>query len=285
MAIYGSLAFFWKILICFSLIIGASVLFYGAGLILAAIGVVLWFVVPIANQIRGLFGSNAAHPVNRRRLAISLGLTTVVAFSMFSVLKAPATKSAPALVQFSDEQILRADADGFVREILVENGQAVEKNQPLIVLENPQLELEVLELKAMAHEALIESRIHAKSDELAMSQAAIEKHESLKSQLTEKQQQMNSLTLRAPFNGFVYQRNLDQRIGSYADRGDPLLSIAHAETKEVVVSIDQRDLESIKENEGSCLRVVFPGMPVFESELVKINPRASADLQHPSLVR
>ena len=195
----------------------------------------------------------------------------------------PATKSAPALVQFSDEQILRADADGFVHEVLIENGQAVEKHQPLIVLENRQLELDILELKALAKEALIESRIHAKSEELAMSQAAIEKHESLKSQLAEKQQQLDSLTVRAPFAGFVYQRNLDQRIGSYADRGDPLLSIAHADTKEVVVSIDQRDLESIKENEGKRLRVVFPGLPVFESELVKINPRASADLQHPSL--
>ena len=34
--IYGTLAFFWKIIICFSLIIGASVIFYGAGIVLAA---------------------------------------------------------------------------------------------------------------------------------------------------------------------------------------------------------------------------------------------------------
>ena len=73
-AIYGALAFFWKITICFSLIIGASVLFYGAGMILAAIGVVLWFVVPIATQIKGLFGPAAPYPVNRRRMAISIAI-------------------------------------------------------------------------------------------------------------------------------------------------------------------------------------------------------------------
>lgn len=282
-AVYGALAFFWKITICFSLIIGASALFYGAGLILAAIGVVLWFVVPIANQIKGLFGPAAPYPVNRRRLAVSLTLTAIAGLSMFSFLKAPASKSAPAIVQFSDEQILRADAEGFVDEILVENGQAVEQDQPLIVLTNRQLALDVRELESLAKEALIESRIHANTDELALSQAAQEKHQSLKSQLAEKQQQLDRLTVRAPFAGFVFQRNLENRLGSYADRGDALLSIAHADTKEVVVSIDQRDLESIKENEGSRLRVAFPGLPVFESELVKINPRASADPKHPSL--
>ena len=72
-------------------------------------------------------------------------------------------------------------------------------------------------------------------------------------------------------------------MGSYAKRGDSLLSIAHADTKEVVVSIDQRDLESIKENEGKRLRVAFPGMKVFDSEMVRINPKASAAPQHPSL--
>ena len=65
----------------------------------------------------------------------------MIGLSLFSILKAPASKSAPAIVQFSDEQILRANADGFVRKILVENGQAVEKNQELVVLENQQLAL------------------------------------------------------------------------------------------------------------------------------------------------
>ena len=58
-AVYGTLAFFWKITICFSLIIAASVLFYGAGIALAALGVVLWFCVPIYQQMRQVFGSNA----------------------------------------------------------------------------------------------------------------------------------------------------------------------------------------------------------------------------------
>ena len=282
-AIYGSMAFFWKLMICFSLIVGASVLFYGAGVILAAIGVVLWFVVPIANQVKGLFGPAASHPVNRRRSAISLAVTAFAGMSMFLILKAPATKSAPAIVQFADEQILRAKAEGFVREILVENGQLVGKDQKLMILENKQLTLDVLELEALANEALIESRIHAEKDELALSQAAMEKHEGLLRQLSEKQQQLAGLTLRAPFAGFVYQRSLDNLMGSYAKRGDPLLSIAQAATKEVVVSIDQRDLESIKENEGKSLRVVFPGMTVFDSELVRVNPKASAEPQHPSL--
>jgi putative peptide zinc metalloprotease protein len=89
--------------------------------------------------------------------------------------------------------------------------------------------------------------------------------------------------ITAPFDGFVFQRGLENQIGNFAKRGDPLLSIAQRQTKEMVVSIDQRDLESIKGNEGEDLRVTLPGLPVFHSKLVRVEPKASETPSHPSL--
>ena len=51
----------------------------------------------------------------------------------------------------------------------------------------------------------------------------------------------------------------------------------------MIVSIDQRDLESIQGHEGQFLRVAFPGQAIFQSKLKRINPRASTDLYLPSL--
>ena len=282
-SIYGSMAFFWKISISISLTIGAGVLFHGAGLILSAIGVCLWFGMPIYKQVKSLFGENAKHPVNKARMAISFGCLALLGICMFSILKAPACKSAPAIVQFADETLLRADADGFIKELLVNDGDEVKKGQVLLILDNPQLANEVVEIERFADEALTQSRIYKKEDDMALSLAELEKHNELKQQIEEKKQQAAGLQVVTPFDGFVFQRGIENQIGSFANRGDALLSIAQRQTKEVVVSIDQRDLESIEGSEGEQLRVVFPGQSVFQSTVFRIDPRASQTPLHPSL--
>lgn len=283
-AIYGCLAFFWKISISISLTIGASVLFHGAGLVLGVIGIGLFFGVPIFKQVKSLFGPNAKHAPNKTRMAISFGSLALFCLCMFSILKAPACKSAPAIVQFADETLLRADANGFISELLVADGEAVTKGQRLIVLENPKLANEVVEISRFADEALTQSRIYQKQpDGLALAVAEQKKYEEFKTQLEEKKKQAAGLIIEAPFDGFVFQRGLENQIGNFARRGDLLLTIAQRETKEVVVSIDQRDLKSIEGSEGSVMRVAFPGQTVFRTKLGRIDPTASETPLHPSL--
>jgi putative peptide zinc metalloprotease protein len=208
---------------------------------------------------------------------------TVIGISLFSILKAPATKSSPAIVQFADETVIRANTNGFIEELLVRDGDEVKQGQVLIRLSNPKLANEVVELERLADEALTQSRIFQQQNELAQAMAETRKNEELNKQLAEKSQEANGLNVLAPFDGFVFQRNMGNRLGSFAKRGDPLLTIAHRETKEIVVSIDQRDLESIEGNEGKILRVAMPGLMLFESKLVRVNPRASDIPTHPSL--
>ena len=282
-AIYGSMAFFWKISISVSLTIGAGVLFHGAGIILSAFGIALWFGIPIYNQLKSVFGQNAQHPVKPQRVLASCCVIGLLGASLFFALRAPATKSAPAIVQFTDETPLRADADGFICQLLVVDGQAVKKGQKLVVLDNPILANEVVKFERLAKEAKIQSRIYKKENELSLAMAELEKYNGINEQLSEKRAQAKGLTIVAPFDGFVFQRGLENRIGSFAKRGDALLTIAQRDTKEVIVSIDQRDLESIKGNEGEMLRVALPGVPVFESKLVRMDPRATEKPTHPSL--
>lgn len=282
-AIYGSMAFFWKILISISLTIGASVMFYGAGLAMAAIGIVLFFGLPILNQYRTILGDKAQHKVNWLRFAVVASMFAAIGLCLFYVLKAPATKSAPAIVQFKDETLVRADADGFIRELLVSDGQKVTQGDTLVLLENPQLSHELLELEKQADEAKIQARIYKQTDEMALAMAELENLEGLLEQVTEKREQLAGLKVIAPFDGFVFQRDLHNRIDSFLRRGDPIFSLAQRATKEVVVSIDQKDLESIKGNEGQLLRVAIPGISVFESRLTRLDPRATDQPSHPTL--
>ncbi|MEM7784171.1 MAG: efflux RND transporter periplasmic adaptor subunit, partial [Planctomycetota bacterium] len=283
LAVYGSLAFFWKILISISLIIGAGVIFKGAGVVLSLAGVALFFGLPILKQFQILFGSNAKYKIDPRRMmtsCVSIGMAFCIAFFL---LKAPATKSAPAIVQFSEETSLRAGADGFISEILVADGDPVTQGQTLIVLSNPELSNEVVELERLVKESRIKERILRDQGELAAALAEENKNEELMEQAKEKREQASGLTVVAPFDGFVFRRRLNNQLGNFAKRGDPLITIAQQSTKEVVVSVDQSDFESLKGSEGSEFRICISGMPVFHSKLQHVNPTATQHISFPSL--
>ena len=270
---YGTLAFFWKILISISLVIGASVLFYGAGKLLAILGVVMFFGMPILAQYRQLYGPGAVKP-KLPRVAISLCVVAAIASGMFFILKAPATKSAAAIVQFKDETPIRAETSGFVDALLVTDGQPVTKGQAMVQLRNPEIDIEIVRLESEAKTATIQARIYKQNGEMSLSLSELERLAGIEKQLLEKQTQAAAMKIVAPFDGFVFQRNLDMKIGTFAKQGDTLLNMAQKQTKEIVVSIDQREWESLKEKEGSEMRVAIKSIPVFVARISRIDPRA-----------
>lgn len=282
-SIYGTMAFFWKILISISLTIGASVLLPNFGAVLAAFGAAVWIAMPLYQQYQQTIGSKAKHPVSPKRLVISLATVTGIMALLFFVLGAPATKSAPAVVQFSNETILRADSPGFIDEVLVTSGAQVKNGDLLIRLRNRELIDEVTALSCKVDQSRIQVRIHQQNDELGLATVEEEKLAGLEKQLAEKTEMAESLEIRAPFDGFVFQRQLHNMQGQFVEQGDPVLNVAQHRSKEVIVSIDQRDLDSVKENQGQEIRVMISGMPVFRSRFTRVNPRATTNPTHPSL--
>lgn len=271
---YGLAAFCWKVLISFSLLISASVLLYGVGLILALVGAVLWLAVPIYRFFQSTFASPTPN-YRLHRVAFSAVTIASVFIALFTVLHGPARKSAPAIVQFENEQIMRANGDGFLQQIHVRDGQYVQAGELLVELRNDELQTEVANLKRQIRESEIKARIHSKSSELAKAQAEVQQRASLSSQLAEKQQQLANLKLVAPIDGYIFQRNLSNRKGEYVRRGDQILTLSQTNSRKILVSIDQEDLESIQSDELSALKVLIPGERSFRAKLTKVNARVS----------
>lgn len=282
-AIYGVLAFLWRISISLGLIIAASVLLQGAGLVLSAIGVVLWFGLPIVKQLVSVTGANAQFKINKVRTATSIACLVGLVVAGFFVFQAPATKSAPAIVQLANEAIIRSDASGFVTAIHVVEGQTVAKGDLLLELDNPELANELVELTRLRDEAKIQSRIHQQQGNQAMMQAETQRVYRLTDQIIEKQSAAKGLQVLAIDDGVIVQRSLANRLGSFVERGDELLTVVKLDSKEVVVSVDQSEYDATVWSAGKQLRLMFPGKPVVSATLVSINPRASQEPTFPSL--
>ncbi len=282
-AIYGVLAFLWKISISLGLIIAASVLFQGAGLVLSGLGVVIWFGLPVIRQIALLTATDARFKIKKVRTVISFASLFGLLIAGVYVFRAPATKSAPAIVQFCNESVIRSDASGFVTAIHVTEGQPVAKGDLLIELENWELANELVTLKRLRDEAKIQSRIYQQNGNQAMMQAESQRVFRLTDQIKEKQSAAEGLEVVANCDGVIVQRSLANRLGSFVQRGDELVTVANLESKEIVVSVDQSEYDAAFWSVGKELRLMFPGRPVVNATLVSINPKASEKPTFPSL--
>ncbi|MEL7498195.1 MAG: biotin/lipoyl-binding protein [Planctomycetota bacterium] len=280
---YGCLAFFWKISISVSLILGAAVLFQGAGLVMSAAAAFLWFAVPMYKQLRVWFSANSQQSISPRRTLLSGTVIVLVLLACFVVFQAPATKSAPAIIQFADQLVVRAQVDGFISEIFVDDGDSVDAGELLIRLDNPKLDHEVLVLQQRLAESEIQIRIHRNERDQSMVQSETENRNQLQKQLEEKRTQREGLMIHAPVDGFVFYRGLSNRIGSFATQGDVLLNFATDSSKEVLVSFDQRDFDSVSWQTGRQLRVWFPNRSITTAKLMTVNPSASVVPTEPSM--
>jgi putative peptide zinc metalloprotease protein len=280
---YGAAAMVWRLLVTLSLLIMASVLFHGAGLALAAVGVVLWFGRPLWGFLRSLNHLRVQHPERLFRASlVSSGLMGVLFAALFG-LPSPVMTTAPGVVDFTDGEVVRAETPGFIEAIHVKNGQVVNAGDLLLTLRNEDVTTKLLDLqKQLAQQEL---RVQTASGEHNLGALNVFQgtRESLLRQLHECQKQKDGLEIRAGRSGQVISRDLHNLSGTFASAGMELMTIGVEEDKELKLSIGQRDLSIAAGLVGQSVKVRIGTHDAVRATLVRVNPRASRSIPHPSL--
>jgi putative peptide zinc metalloprotease protein len=280
---YGAAAMVWRLLVTLSLLIMASVLFRGAGLALAAVGVILWFGRPLWGFLRSLNHLRVQHPERLFRASlVSSGLMGAVFAALFG-LPSPVMTTAPGVVDFTDGEVVRAETPGFIEAIHVKNGQVVNAGDLLLTLRNEDVTTKLLDLqKQLAQQDL---RVQTASGEHNLGALNVFQgtRESLLRQLHECQKQKDGLEIRAGRSGQVISRDLHNLSGTFASAGMELMTIGVEEDKELKLSIGQRDLSIATGLVGQSVKVRIGTHDAVRATLVRVNPRASRSIPHPSL--
>ena len=142
-------------------------------------------------------------------------------------------------------------------------------------LNDIQLVAEQHDLELAIEQSLIKSRVFKQIDEMHSYQAEMEQLWSLQDKLSEKREQVDQLTLRAPVAGRVVARELSIRIGTYVQIGDELAAIGDETRKELQIAIPQSDHEPFLAQLGNPINVRISGGVVLTSELASVEPRAT----------
>lgn len=280
---YGLAATAWRLLICVSLITAASVLFHGAGLILAAIGVVSWFGMPIWKLIVDL--QRRLHERRPTFIRVSVvGITLVLAFTASLLwVPWPGLMKAPVVVDYSDLSVVRSSASGFIRRVHVVDGQLVKAGDLLVELENDELMAQQNELEITLRQGNVQHRVALGQQQGADAQIELRNLQATEERLSEIRRQSVGLQVRAPVDGRIVARNLKQTLGTYVKEGTEILTVANESRKELILSVGQEEIDAIMPYVSGQTRFRIGSRFAREGRLDRLEPRASTVLPHPAM--
>lgn len=277
--LYGVLAALWKMVIWIGIMILVSLLFKGAGLVLAIASLVYMLVSSLVQFLTFLFKAGTGPKLSRAlpRLGVLLGLLVC----LFAFVRINPTGRAVAVVEYADRETVRAGVRGLVVDVPVVEGQQVEAGALLLVLRNPDEESEAAKLQLQLGESRIRARRYYQGGDLPAYQAELETIRGLEQKIAESERYLEALEVRAPVAGRVAGRALDSMAGQWVQVGDELLSVIPNEEKELLISFRQEDIEDVASQTDREIRVRLRGRPrELRGTISRIESRATSALPH-----
>ena len=280
---YGVLAMAWFFSIAIGLSLAASGLIEGFGLLVAIIGLIMWAGIPLFKLVKYFSVGTKTERPNRLWFASAMTLTLLLAACFFYFCPSPTVVSAPIVIDYEPLHIVRSKSKGFVGDIHVRDGQAVEEGQLLVTLTNPELKHDHKSLLIDIRISKLRFNTFYNQGEISQAQLEERSLESMLKREAELSSRIAELEIYAPSSGSVLARDLDAQTGQYLEPGDEILSIATAGEIHAVALTRQDDIEWVAENPESEIELRTWGR--HQRELLKgrvkhINPRARDDLPH-----
>lgn len=189
------------------------------------------------------------------------------------------------------ETIVASEVAGLVKEMEVEEGDRVIKDQILCVQDSTQLilkgesaEAELAEAEVMLARARREwerqerlfsiNSVSEKAYEDARfeSEAAARKVERLRAEVRVLEDRLKKKTIRAPVTGYVVERH--SKVGQWLGEGEPVVTLIVINPMRVMVPVPERYVPWIKK--GDRAQVTFDALPYrkFEGPITAVIPRA-----------
>ena len=280
--VYGLAALIWRILICAALCVTASVMFSGAGIVLAVFGIVAWFGKPLVKLI-GMIVDD--YQMDRSRFARSMAATVVMLVAFVAVVFAPIPTSvdAPAVVHDVPEAIVRCRAEGFVTQLHVRHGQYVRKGQLLVSIENETLEKQLHHLELERKEVEIQQRIAIDKHDASAEWIARRDKETITEKIEKLRPKVQSLSILAMQSGRVAIEDATLLVGRYVREGDEMMRVVNPQVKEVVATVHQNDVSIARKAVGQYVAISDIRRRNFRARIANVNPRASNTLADVSL--
>ena len=216
--------------------------------------------VPLADALGALHARKEAFFAlpKQRRLAMAIGL--LVAAGALTLIRWPLRVDAvsPSFRPTARAEI-RPLTDGIIERVLVREGTSVERGVPVIQLRDAELRADYDAAAAAAAAADRSAANAASRGDAAEERLQRMRADVLRREAAVREQQLRAATVRSPVSGVVLTARPEERVGSWANAGRPVMVLGRTDTLELEFGVDQRDVGRVRSGEEVRLRVdAFP---------------------------
>lgn len=280
---YGVASMVWRVAVSASLLLTASMLGHGAGLPLAVFGLLVWFGRPVIRTAKTLWSLRLDSPERLMRCVSMTVALACVAVGLAAWLPAPVLETVPGVVDFADSGVVRAETEGFVESVLVTDGCLVKTGDVLVVLRNEDIVAELTSTKQKLEQELLRLQTAASNHDSPAMHIASGNVASLRKQVDECQRRFDALTLRAPVNGHIVARTIQQLPGTWLKTGTLVAIVGDPTQKELRLSVGQRELPRTLSLVGEPVRARACDGTTIAGTLATVDPQGSRILRDESL--
>ena len=280
---YGFGTILWFFVISIGLSLAASSLLEGIGLMVAGVGLILWFGIPIFKFGKYvLLGTEFEQP-NRVWFATAATITSLVVGVFLFACPSPSVVSAPVVIDYEPGGIVRTKVAGFVETLHVVPEQVVAEGDLLITLENRELKSEYTSLRIDIEISKLRIKSLLTDGEIASVQLEEESLDSNQKRMVELEQMLANLEVRATQAGHVIVTDFEAKLGTYFNPGDELLTIGDKDSIQATALVKQEDIQWIGGEDQSEVEILVWGdgdKEIVTGTVRRCNPRARDDLPH-----
>lgn len=228
----------YKIILFTGIVLFVADRFLILGLIMLVICTISWVFRPLIRAVNYLATSPVLARTRPRAVCVSLGTVTLI-LSLLWLVPFPSHFRAPGVLQSENYRQVYSEANGHIARLETASGTVVRQGDPVVRMSDPELDWEIRIAKAKLEQALIEAR--EASVERGSSPRPFDRRiEVLRRNLTNLEDRLEALVVRAPVDGRWIAPDLDRSLGLWVQRGAPLGHVVQDEFRFAAVVSQQQ---------------------------------------------
>ncbi len=283
MLIYGFLSPCYRVMISLLICLYLVSTFHELGVVLSAFSLIPLFGFPIFRSYN--YFRNSRDLTEQRLRAVSVTVSILIAVvAVLLLLPMPSTTRTQGVVWVDEQAEIYAAQSGELEQILVANGDMVKKGQPIMVLSDFSLDMNLSRKQAAVRLAKLDIERYRQSDpslavtaRIELSQADVE--------VDYAQRQIEKLIVRSPKDGRVAFNDDYKNSGQYVSQGVLLAYVVNARTRLIRAVVDQSALGRVSGDVGNVyVRLASAMSHNFQASLVRQVPAGTNELPSAALI-
>ena len=200
----------------------------------------------IGDGLRGVFGVRFLQAKLLLLVIAAMGVMVTVGQGQFSV-------TADAVLEGKVQRVVAAPIPGYLLSSSVRPGDIIREGQVLATLNDAELKLELAQLAGERRKLRSEYREAQSRRDLVAVRVAREQISQTEARIDLVQNQLDNISLTAPFDGVVIEGDLSQQLGSPVERGEVLFKIAPLEDYRIILKVDESLISYLEEGQTGLL--------------------------------